>query len=178
MRPIFIIGYMATGKSTFGRALAKELGRDFIDLDFYITQRFRKSVREIFDESGEDSFRKIEKEMLHEVGEFSSAVISCGGGTPCFFDNIDYMLGHGNVVCLRADEECLLRRLTRNPHKRPLVAGKTPEEIRVIIKDGLAARNPFYSRANIIFQGDSLEDRREIDHSVAAFLALHPADTL
>ncbi len=172
--PLFIVGYMASGKTTFGKALAKRLGREFIDLDFYITQRFRKTIADIFSESGESGFRRIEAEMLREAGEFENTVISCGGGTPCFLENMDYMLSRGNVVRLEADEECLLRRLCANPHKRPLVAGKNPDEIRKVIREGLAVREPYYSRANITFGGSSLENAKEISGSVDEFLREYP----
>lgn len=172
-RPLFIVGYMASGKTTFGKALAKRLQREFIDLDFYITQRFRKSISDIFRDSGEDGFRRIEASMLREAGEFNDVIISCGGGTPCFEGNMDYMKSRGNVLRLEADEECLLRRLCANPHKRPLVAGKTPDEIREVIRKGLEAREPYYSQAHITFNGSNLENSKDIFRSVEEFLQRH-----
>lgn len=80
---IFLIGYMASGKTTLGRALARELGFRFIDLDFYIEQRFRHRIPELFAHNGEAGFRDIEGRMLRESGEFCDTVVSCGGGTPC-----------------------------------------------------------------------------------------------
>ena len=103
MRRIIIIGYMGSGKTTVGRALAKELGMPFYDLDWYIESRRHKTVPQLFSEVGEEGFRKIEYNMLHEVAEFEDVVISCGGGTPCFFDNIDYMNQQGDVIYLKAD---------------------------------------------------------------------------
>ncbi len=91
MKSIIIIGYMGAGKTTVGKALAKELGVMFYDLDWYIESRMRKTVKQIFDEVGEEGFRQIEHNMLHEVAEFENVVVSCGGGTPCFFDNMEYM---------------------------------------------------------------------------------------
>ncbi len=170
---MFLIGYMASGKTTFGRALARKLGVEFIDLDFYIEQRFRKSIPEIFAAEGEEAFRRMESSMLHEVGEFDDVIIACGGGTPCFFDNMDYMLSRGKVVLLEATPERLLERLLLKPSKRPLVKDKTPDEIRAVIEAGLAAREPYYSRAHIRFSGEQLEDRRQIDATVTRFLTDH-----
>ncbi|MBD5236419.1 MAG: shikimate kinase [Bacteroidales bacterium] len=170
MDPIFIVGYMASGKTTFGRALAKKSGLDFIDLDFYIEQRFRKTIAEIFAEEGEEGFRAKEAAMLREAGEFQNAIISCGGGTPCFHDNMDYMLGKGKTLFLNTDPEVLTRRLVENNSKRPLMAGKSEEEIRSAIKAGLEARLPHYSRAEIHFPGDLLESRSQIDSSVETFI--------
>lgn len=173
MRPIFIIGYMASGKTTFGKALARELSYEFIDLDFYIEQRFHKSVRQIFADNGEEGFRNIEKEMLHEVGEFNDVVISCGGGTPCFFDNIDFMRGKGLTVMLNTPPERIIERLVANNSKRPLMAGKSNEEIRIAVNEGLANRLPYYSKAEVSFCGSRLEDKSQIANTVREFLELH-----
>lgn len=168
--PIFIIGYMACGKTTFGRALAKKLNREFIDLDFYIEQRFRKRIPEIFAERGEDGFRRIERNMLQEAGEFENVVISCGGGTPCFFDNMDYMLERGTTVWLQASEQRITERLLINSTNRPLMKGKSKEEIEKAVAEGLMARTPHYSRAGIHFSGEYLEDRRQIDTTIERFV--------
>lgn len=168
-RPIFIVGYMASGKTTFGQALAKAAGRNFIDLDFYIEQRFHQSISEIFASGGEVSFRRKEAAMLREAGEFENVVIACGGGTPCFSDNMDFMLSHGTVVFLEATVEKMARRLEINNGRRPLMAGKSAEEIRKTIREGLEARLPFYERAHIRFSGEELEDRRQIDNAVKNF---------
>lgn len=170
MQPIYIIGYMGSGKTTFGRALAKRLGLQFIDLDFYICQRFRKSIPEIFQEKGEEGFRRIETNMLHEAGEFENVVIACGGGTPCFYDNIDYMLSNGLVICMNASKSRLLERLCANPAQRPAIKGKTHEEIAGLIEAGLLDRAPFYNRAHIQFDGENLEDRHMITSSVDNFI--------
>ena len=170
--PVFIIGYMACGKTTFGRALARAMDREFIDLDFYIEQRFRLSIRDIFSRKGEDEFRRMEAAMLREAGEFSNVVVACGGGTPCHASNMDYMLGRGLTVWLQASEERTVARLTANNARRPLMAGKSEDEIRAAAREGLAARLPHYERAHIIFSGEELEDRRQISRTVSAFLSL------
>lgn len=175
MTPLFIIGYMACGKTTFGRALARATGRQFIDLDFYIEQRFHMSINQIFAEKGEEEFRRMESAMLREAGEFENTVIACGGGTPCFNDNMDWMLANGTTIFLEATPEKIARRLIANSTRRPLMAGKSPEEIYAAIADGLAARLPQYSRAAIRFSGDALETRGQIDRTVADFLSKYGA---
>ena len=91
MKSIILIGYMCAGKTTVGKSLAKNMGISFYDLDWYIEDRFHKRIPEIFAEKGEEGFRDIERRMLHEAAEFEDIVLSCGGGTPCFFDNMKYM---------------------------------------------------------------------------------------
>lgn len=98
MTRIIFIGYMGSGKTTVGKALSKELGLPFYDLDWYIESRMHKTVKELFDSVGEEGFREIERNMLHEVAEFEDVIISCGGGTPCFFDNIDYINQQGDTI--------------------------------------------------------------------------------
>lgn len=169
-KPIFIIGYMACGKTTFGKALANRLEYEFIDLDFYIEQRFRKSINQIFQEWGENKFRDLESRMLHEAGEFENVVIACGGGTPCFLQNMDYMLSRGDVVWLQASVERMAERLVINNSKRPLMKGKSREEIVQTIEKGLNDRTPFYSLANIHFSGEHLEDRQQINTTIDKFL--------
>ena len=105
MTRIILIGYMGAGKTTVGKALAKDLGLMFYDLDWYIESRMHKTVAQIFKESGEEGFRRIERNMLHEVAEFEDVVISCGGGTPCFFDNMEYMNSQGQTLYLQASPE-------------------------------------------------------------------------
>lgn len=110
---------MGAGKTTVGKALAKALGLPFYDLDWYIETRMRRTVKQIFDESGEEGFRRIEHNMLHEVAEFENVVVSCGGGTPCFYDNIDYMNAQAQVVYLKASPEVLHEHLKMGRAVRP-----------------------------------------------------------
>lgn len=147
MKRIILIGYMGAGKTTIGRALAKELGLDFYDLDWYIENRRRKKIPQIFEELGEEGFRKIEYNMLHEVAEFENVILSCGGGTPCFFDNIDYMNQQGDVVYLKASPEVLYKHLLMGKAERPLLKGKSPEQLIDYIREQLAYREQFYSKA-------------------------------
>lgn len=171
MKPLFIIGYMASGKTTFGRALSRELQKQFIDLDFYIEQRYRKSIPRIFEERGEAGFRTIEAEMLREVGEFEDVIVSCGGGTPCFHDNMDYMLSRGDTMWLEATPERIAERVLANPGKRPLLNGKSADELAQAIAEGLESRLPHYSRAKIHWSGQNLDDLRQIADNVKEFIS-------
>ena len=166
MTRIFLIGYMGAGKTTLGKAFARAMGLTFVDLDWYIEERYHKTVRQIFEERGEDGFRELEKRMLHETGEFENVVISVGGGTPCFFDNMDYMNSVGETVFLDVDVKVLFRRLKVAKQQRPLLANKTDEELMAFIVEALQKRLPFYSRAKYVFNGERLEDRRQIQQSV------------
>lgn len=169
MTRIFLIGYMGAGKTTLGRALAAAIGVEFIDLDCYIEERFRKTVSQIFAEKGEEEFRNIERRMLHEVGEFENVIISTGGGTPCFFDNVEYMNAQGTTVFLDVPLERLFIRLSIARSKRPLIKDKNDDELRAFIGEQLQKRLPHYSKALYTFRADKLEDRTQIDMSVEAF---------
>ena len=163
---IIIIGYMGAGKTTVGRALSLELGIPFYDLDWYIESRMRKTVKQLFDERGEEGFRRIERNMLHEVAEFENVIVSCGGGTPCFFDNMEYMNQQGQTVYLQASPEVLYGHLLMGKSVRPLLLGKTREELLVFIKEQLKQREPYYSQARHILNVDLMDNYDKIKISV------------
>lgn len=176
MNPIFIVGYMASGKTTFGRALAKRSGLQHIDLDFYIEQRFHATIKEIFASRGEEEFRRIEAEMLREVGEMCDVIVSCGGGTPCFYDNMEYMNSKGITVCLSATDDVIADRIINAGDKRPLMASKSRSEILQLIKVHMEQRAPFYNQARISISGDRLETRTQIADTIELFLKNHASD--
>ena len=166
MKSIIIIGYMGAGKTTVGKALAKELGVMFYDLDWYIESRMRKTVKQIFDEMGEEGFRHIEHNMLHEVAEFENVVVSCGGGTPCFYDNMDYMDQAGETIYLKASPETLHAHLKMGKGVRPLLLNKTPEEVDVFIREQLQQREPFYEKAKHIIDVNVMDNFDKINNTV------------
>ena len=170
MQRIFLIGYMGAGKSTLGKALAKTMNLQFIDLDDFIVGRYHKSVKDIFAEFGEDGFRKMERNALLEVSEYENVIISLGGGTPCFFDNMDIVLRSGKSVYLKPSEDVLLMRLIKGKHKRPLLADKDDSQILQIIREQLAWREPYYLKANLTFNASHLENKEDI-HLNAELLA-------
>ena len=166
MQRIIIIGYMGAGKTTVGKALAKDLGLTFYDLDWYIESRMRKTVKQLFDEHGEEGFRRIEHNMLHEVAEFEDVVISCGGGTPCFYDNMQYMNQRGHTVYLKATPDVLFRHLQMGKSVRPLLLDKTPDEVRAFITRQLEQREPFYAQARHTVDVSLMDNYEKIALSV------------
>ena len=163
---IFLTGYMASGKTTLGKAFAKACNLSFIDLDWYIEERMHSSVRDIFASRGEEGFRQLERNMLLEVSDFEDVVVACGGGTPCFFDNMEVMNNRGITVFLDTSQDVLFRRLKQAAANRPLVAGKSDGELRQTIAEGLEKRLPYYSQASIRLDGSRLESRTQIDETV------------
>ncbi len=166
MKSIILVGYMGAGKTTVGKTLAKRLGRTFYDLDWYIEHRYHKRIPEIFAESGEEGFRKIESRMLHEVAEFENIVLACGGGTPCFFDNMDYMNAVGTTVFLEASTDTIVNHLKLSHTQRPLLQDKTGEELCSFINGQLVQRMPYYSKAQYTFNVDILDNFDKINHLV------------
>lgn len=157
---------MGAGKTTVGKALAKETGLQFYDLDWYIEGRMRKTVPQIFAERGEDGFRLVERNLLHEAAEFEDVVLSCGGGTPCFFDNIDYMNSQGDTVYLKADPDVLYAHLRMGKVRRPLLENKTPDEMKAFIREQLARREEYYLKAKHVLDVNLLDNYEKIKISV------------
>ena len=143
---IFLTGYMGAGKTTLGKAFARKLNIPFIDLDWYIEERFHKTVGELFTERGEAGFRELERNMLHEVAEFENVVISTGGGAPCFFDNMEFMNRAGKTVFLDVHPDVLFRRLRVAKQQRPILQGKEDDELKTFIIQALEKRAPFIIR--------------------------------
>lgn len=161
------MGFMGAGKTTLGKALARDLGLSFHDLDQYIENRYMKSVSQLFALYGEQGFRRIESRLLHEVGEFEDVVVACGGSTPLAGDNMDYMLAQGKTVYLRCDYETILRRLKIARAKRPLIAAMSDSQLEEYIKADVARREPVYLRSEYVCPGDRLETCDQIAETVA-----------
>lgn len=173
---IFVVGYMASGKTTFGKALAEKLDTSYIDLDNYIEEKHSKSITELFAERGEEGFRELEKESLREAVEaYPDVVVSCGGGTPCFYDNMSYLNENGITVFLETSIPILISRLQDENEKRPLMAGKTDEEIRQKVLSQLCDRLPFYMESKLKWHGDDLDDKEQIEANVTNFIESYPS---
>ena len=163
---IFLTGYMGAGKTTLGKAFARKMNVPFVDLDWYIEERFHQNDGELFTERGEPGLRELERYMLHEVAEFENVVISTGGGAPCFFDNMEFMNRVGKTVFLDVHPDVLFRRLRIAKQQRPILQGKEDDELKAFIIRALEQRAPFYTQAQYIFNADELEDRWQIETAV------------
>ena len=153
---IFLIGFMGSGKTTLGRKLANHLGWEFIDLDHKLEQQVELSIAEYFSFFGEDSFRKLEGEVLRKTIYPMNAVISTGGGLPCFFDNMDWMNQHGKTVYIKLSPKTLADRLENGKEERPLLQEKHGDALIAFIEQKLAERETFYNQANVIADGINL----------------------
>lgn len=177
MRPVFLIGYMCSGKTTLGRALAAALGCEFIDLDHYIEAQAGMKVREIFATQGESAFRKMEREALAQASSKVQAVIACGGGTPCAPGAMDLMNSLGVTVCLKPLPHRLLQRLMHGRHKRPLIANiQSEEEMMAFANAKMSEREPYYNQAQYQFDSSWLENKTQIDRTIQDFLAQIPIE--
>lgn len=153
---IFLIGFMGSGKTTLGKQLAKKLGYQFVDQDTLIEERLKMSVGDIFATYGESCFRTEERDVLLSFETSINLVISTGGGTPCFFDNIGIMNNLGCSIYLKADPKTLANRLKNSQNTRPLIRGKSEQELFEYISEKLFEREPFYNQATISIQAINL----------------------
>ena len=147
---------MYCGKTTIGRKLATKLDYQWFDLDQFFEAYFRTSIPIFFKRYGEDAFRKLEQKLLHTTADLDNVVISTGGGTPCFFDNMKWINQHGTSVYFDVSIETLLRRIavSKRLKLRPVLADKTDTERATFIQQQLDQRLPYYNKANIIFPAD------------------------
>jgi shikimate kinase len=150
---IFLIGFMGCGKSTLGKKIAHALHYEFVDLDLSIEQKAGESINSIFEKFGEDNFRSIEDECLHDLELRKHIVVATGGGTPVNGECMSWMLDHGCCIYIRMPEGALLSRLRNAAPKRPLLAGKNEEELRNYIHEKLSVREPVYSKSHIVIDG-------------------------
>lgn len=155
---LFLIGFMGSGKSYWGKLWAKKYHYSFFDLDNEIEKAFMMSVEEIFEKHGEEKFRELERYHLQKFENRKELLISCGGGTPCFFDNMDWMLKNGTTVYLKGAPQYLLDRVMDETEKRPLVKNVNPSELLFFIQQKLKEREPVYNRASVILDVETLNE--------------------
>jgi shikimate kinase len=160
---IYIIGFMGSGKSTAGKKLAAGLGWTFIDLDRKIEDIVGKTITEIFSDSGEEFFRELESEALRSIDIQRDSVISVGGGTPCFSNNMDFMNNTGIVIYLKMTPQQLKSRLSGEPDVRPLLKGLEENNLHQYIEKKLLEREKYYNQALMIINGINLNIKKLID---------------
>ncbi len=153
---IYIVGYMGAGKTTISRRLAKRLGWRFADIDHLIEEKTQLSIDSYFKKYGEMAFRKIETEVLQTTGNFENIIISTGGGTPCFNQNMEWMNAHGFTVFVQVSAESAASRLMSSKNHRPLLENKSGEELLDYVKQHYAARLPYYQKARMTIKGENL----------------------
>ena len=154
---------MGCGKSTLGRKLAATLNLTFIDLDTFLEERYFRTIPQIFAEEGEDSFRSKERKVLEEVSAFDNVIVATGGGAPCFFDNMELMNSSGFCVFLDVAVESLVYRLIHAKVERPLIKGKSPEELHGFIEMMMQKRRPFYEKASYILKGAEISPEQVME---------------
>lgn len=154
---IFLIGFMGSGKTYWGRQLSHKLGIPFFDLDEQVASHAGQPIPDIFAREGEEHFRLLEKETLYIITEsHESFVMACGGGTPCFFNNIEYMNNAGTTVWINPGAELLFERLVKERPGRPLIKDLTDDQLKSFISRKYADRKIYYEQATLKFEEDPL----------------------
>jgi len=156
MSKIFLTGYMGSGKSSTGKLLASQLDYNFIDLDKFIEKEFKMTIPEIFSSKGEKEFRAMEHNCLKKVVEKENTVVACGGGTPCYYGNMELMNNNGTTVYLKMSIDTLVNRLLHAKDKRPLILNKTEKELKEFVNRQLEKREDIYHKAQYIVKAKEL----------------------
>lgn len=157
MNRIYLVGYMGAGKTTVARRLANHLGWEVVDTDAMFEEKYRISICDFFNKYDEPLYRKLESEVLKSTADLENVVISTGGGTACYFDNMDWMNEHGLTVFLRISEKAVVDRLLHAKRKRPLAEGKTESELTEFVNRHYTERLPFYEQAKITVKAEDLD---------------------
>ena len=164
---LYLIGYMATGKSTIGRKVAKRTELPFLDTDKMVEEAEGATVADIITYAGEEYFRQAERRALEQTAEYENAIISTGGGLPVWGDNQKWIAEHGVSVYLKRTPEQILSRLS--PHgryKRPKLRGLSDEEVLQVMHEGIAEREPIYAKADIVIDCSEMNDYEIVDKLV------------
>lgn len=148
---------MYSGKSTVGRKLARRLGFSYVDTDRLFESRYRISVADFFKRYDAEAFRKLEHELLVGTAVLDNCVISTGGGTPCFLDNMDFIKENGVSIFLEASLNTILCRKAKSKNPRPVLDGLSDEELTTFVEKQMAERRPFYERADFRFQTETID---------------------
>ncbi len=164
MAKIFLVGYMGSGKSNAGKKIAAKLNFEFIDLDKFIEEEYGMSISDIFAQKGQSEFRAMEHNSLKKIiGLNKNILVSCGGGTPCYYNNMVLMNSNGMTIYLKMSADALANRLINAKGHRPLIDGKTHDELKKFINEHLEKREDFYHKAQYTVKGKDLNVDELVD---------------
>ncbi|MBN2638510.1 MAG: AAA family ATPase [Bacteroidales bacterium] len=153
---IYLVGFMGAGKSTIGKRLARQLGYSFIDMDDLFEMRYKIEIHTFFEKYDEKLFRKLEHDNLKRTFSMKNVVVSTGGGTPCFYNGIQKMNNNGLTIYLEMSPDGLAKRLMEAKNIRPLIKGKSGDELKLYISEKLSERSEYYKKARLIIDGHSI----------------------
>lgn|SRR5690554_1196103 len=148
----FLVGFMGSGKSHMGRRLAKQLDIPWVDMDKEIERAEGRTINDIFAESGEDYFRQLERDYLLQLDKDQDLIVATGGGAPCFYDNMKTMNEKGRTLYLNRKKEVVIAQLMKGLHRRPLLKGKTQEQVMEYYDAVMKERRPYYEQATIFVE--------------------------
>ena len=154
---VILVGFPGCGKSSVGKKLAAKLGYGFVDLDEAFEEEYHITIPDFFQKYNETAFRSCERKVLINKLQEDDIVLSSGGGTPCFSDNMQLMRDSGIVVYIKMAPVSLFDRLSHAKRPRPLVQNKTPEELQQYIDNTLPLREPVYQQAHLTVKGESID---------------------
>ncbi|MEO6730129.1 MAG: shikimate kinase [Ferruginibacter sp.] len=154
----FLVGFMGSGKTHWGKIWADANQFSFVDLDELIEKKAGKTVADIFDSQGEGHFRVLEAEALRTCAKMKNTIIACGGGTPCFNNNMRWMNDHGVTIYINCTSQEILQRVLSEKEKRPLIKKINPAELLFFIEQKVKERELFYMRATLTLQSNLLTE--------------------
>ena len=157
LKRIYLVGYMGSGKSSALKQLGKLLSWETYDLDHLFEEKYKISVQDFFHKYDEAAFRKLESQLLKETVKYENAVIATGGGTPCFYDNMEWMNANGTTIFLKVSAKTAVNRLLNSKKKRPLIEGKSEEQLLEYVEQHYGERMPFYEKAQYTVKGEDLD---------------------
>ena len=170
---IFLTGFMGSGKSSMGKKLALLMRRDYVDLDKFIEKRTASSIQQIFEHQGEEIFRRLEQQCLHELLQKQvKSVIALGGGTVCFFDNLQQIKINGLLIYLQLPPKVLADRIRKSKNKRPLLHHLKSDELQKTIIEKLQGRQSYYGQSHLTVNGLNLT-AQILQHNIIEYQKAH-----